>query len=309
MSENNLPLNQLEEEIYTQSKSYTAKVVAISSLCLVIGLVSNISFEDKLNDFLKTTLAKNPNCTINFERVSTGYFPPRVNFLNPIVNGNCFGQPARSLPLETLSASLNSPSFYPVGLRFHINAKTDGSYINAYPVISLLSQNVKIEKTLIDSRLFSYFTPSNTSPINGHISIEGFLEYKSKALNDGEIDILSNNFAVPAQNLGGFELPNINLQKMQFSAKVTAPNQLEIEKIQLGDNGTPVNMKLKGNVQLNPSNINSSKLKLSGDFKLSEAFLVNFAFLKVLLPANNTSGIYRMELNGTVGNPGMPKIQ
>lgn len=309
MKENNLPLNQLEEEIYTQNKSYTVKVVAISALCLVVGVVSNISFEDKLNNFLKTALASNPNCSINFEKVSTGYFPPKINFLSPIINGNCFGQPGRALPLESLTASLNSPSFYPVGIRFHINAKTDGSYINAYPVISLLSQNVKIEKTLIDSKLFSYFTQSNSSPISGHISVEGFLEYKSKSLNDGEIDILSNNFAVPAQNLGGFELPNINLQKMQFSAHVTAPNQLEIEKIQLGDNATSVNMKLKGNVQLNMNNPNSSKLKLNGDFRLTEAFLANFAFLKVLLPANNTSGIYKMELNGTLGNPGIPKIQ
>ena len=81
--------------------------------------------------------------------------------------------------MKDLKISFHSPSFYPVGLRLHIEAVSNKTKINLYPVVSLFSHSIKIENTIIDSQFFAPMTKNNLSPISGNFSVEGFFEFKN----------------------------------------------------------------------------------------------------------------------------------
>lgn len=304
-----IPFTELDNEIYTSAYWTKTKLFGLGFLCVLVGFLANFSLEERLNNLLATQLSKNAACPIEFDKAKLSYFPPKLSLINPVIKGRCFNNPQNNLKLSELNLGMHFPSFYPVGPRFHIFAKARDSYINAYPVISLFSQNVKIENTLIDGRLFSAFMPNGVSPVLGHISIEGFLEFKSKQINEGAIDILSTNFYVPAQNLMGFELPKIEFKKLEFSANIPEANNMIIEKLNLGSEDAPIKLNLTGKLDINPTRFNSSNLSLNGDFSISENMLSTFAILKLFLPPNNTSGIYQMQLNGPLGNLGAPKFK
>lgn len=308
MKRKRIQYNEITEETYTPKYWTKARLVVIGIVLLFIGFLVNFSLEERLNKYLHATLGSNGACPIQFEKVELSYFMPKVIMRKPVILGACFGQFSNRLEFKDIKVAFHSPSFYPVGLRLHVEALSGKSKINLYPVVSIFSQNVKIENTIVDTQLFAPMTQTNLSPVSGSMSVAGFLEFKSGAISDGEIQIVSKNFSLPSQNIQGFELTQLNLNTLRIIAKFTDPDNVAFEEVTLGQAQAPINLKLKGNLKLNHSNIMSSNLKLTGNLKLSEYMLVNFAFLKLFLPANNTSGSYQITINGPLGNPGAPQI-
>nr|BDT28051.1 type II secretion system protein GspN [Bacteriovorax sp. HI3] len=308
MKKKRIQYNELNEEIYTPKYWTKARLVVIGFILLFLGFMVNFSLEERVNKFLQTKLGQNPSCPIQFEKVELSYLLPKVVMRKPVILGACFGQYNNRLEFQDIKVAFHSPSFYPVGLRLHVEARSGKSYINLYPVISVFSQNVKIEKTRVDTQLFAPMTEANLSPVAGTLSIEGFFEFKSGSLHDGEVDIVSRNFSLPSQNIKGFELTQINLETLNISAKFDDPSNISIERIQIGKNNAPVELNLKGKIRVNEADFMGSMLNLSGNMKLTNYILTNFAFLKLFLPESNTSGNYQLKVNGPLRNPGAPQI-
>ncbi|MBC7714486.1 MAG: hypothetical protein H7177_14165 [Rhizobacter sp.] len=300
--------NELNEEIYAPKYWTTPRLVVIGFFLLFMGFLVNFSLEEKINKYLQTTLGNNTACPIQFEKAELSYFFPKVIVKNPVIMGACFGQYNNRLELKDIKIAFSSPSFYPVGIRLHVEATSGKSHINLYPVLSVFSQNVKIEKTIIDTQLFAPMTETNMSPISGTLSIEGFFEFKSGQVRDGEIAVVSNNFSLPSQNIKGFELTQLNLQTLNISAHFSNPQTMVIDKIQIGKDKAPIEMNLKGQLHVRENDFMGSQLALDGNLKLSQFILVNFAFVKLFLPESNTSGNYKMKVNGPLRNPGAPQF-
>jgi hypothetical protein len=308
MKRKRIQYNELNEEIYAPKYWTVPRLVLIGLLLLFIGFLVNFSLEEKINKYLQTTLSNNTACPILFDKAELSYFLPELLIKKPVIMGACFGQYNNRLELKEIKIGFHSPSFYPVGLRLHVEATSGKSYINLYPVLSIFSQNVKIEKTIIDTQLFASMMDNNVSPFSGTLGIEGFFEFKSGKIHDGEIAIVSKNFSLPSQNIKGFELTQLNLETLNLSAHFTNPDTVEIERIQLGKDKSPLEMVLKGTIHVNQNDFMSSQLTLDGDMKLSRFMLVNFPILKLFLPESNTSGSYKMKINGVLRNPGAPQF-
>ena len=309
MKRKRIQYNELSEEIY-ESPFWTApKLILVSVIITFFGFLVNFSLEERLNKLLQLKLGSNPSCPIQFERAELSYFLPKLSLKKPVILGACFGQFRNRLEFKDIKIGFHSPSFYPIGLRLHIEANTGKSFINLFPVVSVFSQSVKIEKTVIDSQLFGVMSPDNVSMISGTLSLEGFFEFQGNQVVDGELDIVSKNFSLPAQNIKGFELSRINLQTLKVSAKFTEPGVLEISSLNIGSAQAPIEVKLIGTLKVNPNDFMTSVLNLDGKLRLSEAILLNFSFLKLFLPENNTSGSYQLKLTGPLRNLGPPQIK
>ncbi len=308
MKKRKIQYNEINEDNYAPLFWTKPRLIFIGILILIVGFIGNFSLEDRVNRLLQAQLGSNPACPIQFERAEIGYFLPKIIMRRPVILGACFGQFNNQLEMKDIKIAFHSPSFYPVGIRLHIEAASLNTKINLYPVLSLFSHNVKIENTIIDSPFFAPMTRNNQSPIAGALSIEGFFEFKSGTIVDGEIDIVSKNFSLPSQNIQGFELTKINLQEFRISAKFTDKSEIAVEKLQIGSISSPVVIGLKGKIKVDQADFMGSKLILDGKLKLSTVMLTNFAFLKLFLPAENTSGNYQMKINGTLRNPGQPKL-
>ena len=151
-------------------------------------------------------------------------------------------------------------------------------------------------------------TSDNRSPIAGMLKIEGFLKYSSGRLEDGKILITSKDFHLPAQNIKGFEMNQINLNHLSIKTHFTNKTTMQIDHIEVGQTNTPVELKLKGNLLMSQGGFMSSQIQLTGPLHLTPFILQNFSFLKLFLPEGNTSGTYQMRLMGPLGNLGPPQF-
>ena len=308
MKRKRIPYNEISEETYEPKYWTKIRLILIGILLLFLGFLINFSLEDRLNRYLQTTLNNNQACPIQFDRAEISYFLPKVIIKKPVIMGACFGQFNNRLDFRDIKIGLHSPSFYPVGLRLHVQATSGKSYINMFPVVSVFSQNIKIENTMIDTQIFAPMFENNISPLSGQMNVEGFFEFKAGAVYDGAINVVSKNFLLPSQNIKGFELTQLNFETFTLSAHFTDPQNFVIDQIQIGKNLAPIELALKGLIKINENNFLASNLSLKGNLKLSENILLNFAFIKLFLPESNTSGNYQIKINGPLGNPGPPEL-
>ncbi|MDO9181705.1 MAG: hypothetical protein Q7U04_04825 [Bacteriovorax sp.] len=309
MKRKRIQYNELSDEIYAPKYWTKPRLILTGLFLLVVGFLFNFSLEDKLNNWLLTTLSNNEACPIIFEKAELSYFLPKINIKKPVILGTCFGQPGNKLPLQELVIALNYPSFYPPGIKLHISAKEGKTNINLYPILSPMSQYLDIENTKIDNKIFAAMSIDNKSSLGGMLTIEGSLKFNSGILEDGALHISSNDFHLPPQNIKGFEMTLLNLKHIDIKTHFTNKLTMQIDHIEVGQAGSPIELNLKGNLILNSSSFLSSQLQLSGPLKLSNYILVNFAFIKLFLPAENTSGTYQMKINGLLGNMGPPQIK
>lgn len=309
MKRKRIQYNELSEEIYNPKYWTKPRLIITGIILIIIGFLVNFSLEEKLNKLLLATLSSNEACPILFEKVELSYFPPKVFIKKPVILGSCFGQMNNKLPLNNFSISLATPSFYPPGIKLHVNLSQGKTRLNIYPTISIFSQFIDIEDSKIDTEIFQAFTSDNKSPIAGMLSIEGFFKFSSGVVEDGQIKIKSNDFHIPAQNISGFEMSLINLNHLLMTAHFANKTTMKIDQIDIGKPGMPIELKLKGSLEVNPSSFISSELQLGGNLLLSNYILTNFSFIKLFLPESNTSGNYQMNIRGPLGNLGRPQFR
>ena len=308
MKRKRIQYNELNEEIYRTKYWGTSKIISIGIILLLLGFLFNFSVENKINKWLSLTLSSNAACPIIFDKLEFSYFLPEIEMKKPVILGACFGQINNKLSLQEIKLSLHSPNFYPPGIKLHLSLNSGKTNINIYPIISFFSQYIEIQDTKIDTQLFSIMTYDNISPIAGIVTVDGFLKISSGILEDGELKIKSDNFYLPTQNIKGFDLTTINLQHLSIMTHFTNNTTMKIDHIEIGQADKPLELKLKGNLIINQTIFSNSVLELRGSLHLSNFILTNFAFLKLFLPQQNTSGIYQMEISGPLDNLGAPKF-
>lgn len=308
MKRKRIQYNELSEDIYGPRYWSRAKLIAIGIVLLFFGFLFNFSLEEKINKWLLASLSANEACPVIFEKVEISYFLPQITIKKPVILGSCFGQVNNRLPLQNIKISIHSPSFYPPGIKLHASIVEGKTNINLYPVISPFSQYIDIENSKIDAQIFAAMNSDNVSPVAGNLSIDGFLKMESGTLVDGQLNISSNNFYLPAQNIKGFDLTLINLKKLSIKAHFANKTTLLVDQVQIGQAGMPLELKLKGNLMVNANSFSNSQLQLAGTLHLSNYILVNFSFLKLFLPQENTSGTYQMKIAGPIGNLGPPQF-
>lgn len=309
MKRKRIQYNELNEEIYNPVYWTKPKLIATGIVLLIFGFLFNFSLEEKINKLLLATLSSNEACPIVFEKAELSYLLPKVIIKKAVILGSCFGQPNNKLPLQDLTISFHSPSFYPPGIKLHIIVKEGKTEINAYPILSPFSQYIDIENTKIDNKIFAAMSSDNKSVIAGMLTIDGTLKMSSGSLEDGNLHITSKDFNMPAQNIKGFEMTLLNIKHLDIKTHFTNKTTMQIDQIEIGQPGSPIELKLKGNLLIDHTSFLNSQLQLSGPLKLSKYILINFSFIKLFLPAENTSGTYQMKINGPLGNLGPPQIK
>lgn len=308
MKRKRIQYNELNEEIYGPKYWTRARLIAIGAALLIFGFIFNFSVEEKVNKWLLATLSGNDACPIIFEKAELSYFLPKIIIKKPVILGSCFGQVNNRLPLQNITISFHSPSFYPPGVKLHTTIAAGKTLINAYPILSPFSQYIDIEDSKIDTALFAAMTVDNTSPLSGILALEGSLKMSSGMLEGGKLSIQSKNLTIPAQNLKGFDVAMLNLKHLNIQAQFVDNKTLQISQVELGQPGSPMEMKLSGTLLMNPVFLNS-KLQLAGTLHVTTYMMTNFEILKLFLPQENQSGNYQMKIEGPLGNLGTPQFK
>lgn len=300
--------NELNEEIYGPTFWSKFRLLAIGASLLLLGFLLNFSLEEKVTKWMQSNLASLESCPIVFERAELSYFLPTLTVYKPTILGSCFGQPNNKLQLTNIKIALAFPSFYPLGIKLHLSAQEGKTRIHLYPIISFFSHYLDIKDTQIDGKIFAPLSSDNKSAIAGNFDIDGFIKVSSGVVEDGQLSIYSKNFYLPTQNLMGFDLTQINLGNFKIDSHFANNNLMKIDRIEIGKSKMPIELKLKGTLSLNSNSLSSSMLQLNGSLTLSPFMLNNFSFLKLFLPANNTTGTYQMRLAGPLNHLAPPQF-
>jgi type II secretion system protein N len=301
--------NEINEDIYESRYWTKSKFIFLGIILLALGFIFNFALEEKINRVLISTLSSNEACPMQFEKLELNYFLPKIIIKKIVVNGVCFGQPANRLNIDEIKIRPDFPSIAHFGMRFSIEIKTEDSKINIDPIISPFSYFIEIEHSTINGNLFHVFASDDRSAIAGKIHLQGFLKFSSGILTDGDIKMESNNFNFPSQRISGFDLPLIQLDKLNLVAKFEKPGEMNISALDIGKPGRQIEISLKGKLLVSKSSFNTSILMLNGKMKLSQAFMTNFSFVTLMLPQGHTDGKYQMTINGPLFNPGAPQFQ
>ena len=101
----------------------------LSLFFIFLGFATNFSVKEQVLTKLKTTLAKNRSCPVNFEKSTLSYLLPTLTLNKVSVNRRCF-KSASNLELDSIKTSLALPSLKPLGPTLTTIIKDQYSKVN-----------------------------------------------------------------------------------------------------------------------------------------------------------------------------------
>lgn len=303
--------NELPDEIYVQSKLNISKLLIGSIILFTLAFLLNFPVSNIIKSKITSAITSNRACPIRFEEINFEWFMPKIIIKNPHVGGSCFNSPGSSLKLQDLVVRLQSPSFWPLGLKFHTKIKHKLTVLNLYPTIGMSRQVIKIEKSSISHETLRVILGRKSFKFSGDFELNALVKINQGNLTSGDILINSSNLNLPPQKVGGIlDLPAMPIGQFQFKSSINAKNLLELKEIRVGNSNSPLLANLEGKIKINPHNTGNSNLDLLGEIKFSQTVLESFAILKAMLSGKEASskGFYKFNVKGRLSSP-IPSFQ
>ncbi|PIP93634.1 MAG: hypothetical protein COW00_03680 [Bdellovibrio sp. CG12_big_fil_rev_8_21_14_0_65_39_13] len=295
MSKVKLSEATLFDDIYLL-KGTTLRFISYSVVAIVIGFVTHFPVKSILINNIEKALATLP-CRLEYQALDLGFFPPAVMLKSAKVPAGCFGDNGQ-IKLSQFKINLGLPSLYPLGLKLHTLVTSDKSVLHIYPLLTFSGIVIKIEDSVIDHALINAL--SSKIKIRGKFNPEILMKLKGNVVESAEFKIEGQQFQIMGQNIMGFELPDLNFQKLSTAGTLEGEN-LNLKKAELGDNNSPVVARIKGLIRLNQVNALFSNLDLEAEMKFSDQFLQNFSILNLVWRLDQQTkhdGYYKMRLRG-----------
>lgn len=299
---------KLDDEIYLTGKFSPFRLTIIFIILLLALIISNLSLGSKITAQLDLIIKGTPDCPFTHSGVEFSWFLPSIEIKNPSLPASCFNRrKGPALKLKTVPIYLNFPSVYPFGLKFHTEIKPakGKSDINLYPIFGIKTHYLKITDTTIDDQLLAEIF--GRSIFDGEIQVESNLQLDSTGPQAGDLLVKSKNLQIKSQSIEGLTIPQMRINNLQLKANLNK-TKLSVISFILGDEQSPIYGSFTGNIRVNKYNFSSSKLELEGEIKFSPDFINAFPAINLFLSGKDSQGgLYRVQINGTVGAP-MPRI-
>ncbi len=299
---------EIEKPIYKIGLNHYFLLILLSSLALIYGFVSNFSLEKKIEDTLKAQLAKMRSCPVSFEKLNLTYLVPGINLNDISVSPRCYkGQD--DLIINSVQSNIGFPSFSPIGPSLNTVIKDKFSNINIKSAHGLTEHKVRIESRKLSSQSINPLL--GLAQIKGNFDLTAVSTLGARDLKSLQLNLKSNNLTIPAQNINSFSIPNLDIRNFSLISNLANKSMLNIKKLIIGDERSPVRANIKGKINLNMKSIIRSKLDLNIVVKFSEQFQESFGIISLFLDSNkqDENGFYTINVTGTLNKPKHTVIQ
>lgn len=301
MSKQTSPDNEITPDIYESPFTFKLKIILFTSLAFCVALFLMLPLEENIDMLLTRTLKSNRSCSVDYKKTKLSFMLPGITLIKPKISGRCVG-PGKTVPLDKISINVTVPSFWPPGVKAHVQVKQQKSVVNIYPKFTFLGHDIRVANTKLTGAFISSFTKF-PELISGLIDIDAHFKIEGNKIKSGQFKANSKNLRVPAQNLMGFNLIDLNLKRLQIAGTMKA-NKINLQAIKIGRENSPLQAEFKGFIGPLKSNINFSKLDLDGKVRLGDDLLDNLSLLKILLQGKKKVGeFYPLKLMGTLAAP------
>jgi type II secretion system protein N len=306
MKDKKTPDNILNEEIYQNSKSFWPKLFVGALVLLILGFFLNFPVKNTIQSMLVKGLNNIPGCQISFNNVELSMFLPKIIIKNVELGSNCFGRSGDNVKLSDVNISLRGPSFYPPGVKLHVNIEKGKTKINIYPSISIFKHMIKIDETFIDSPLVKEILGEEW--FQGGLSVEAMITLRKMEILEAKFKIKSDNFRFLPREVSGFTTPDLKIGMIAIRASMLKEH-MTLDSVAFGSDSSPIKANMDGDIQFNFDDITQSGLNLKGDVKFSPELISSLPIINLLIGGKNSkNGFYSFNIGGTMGLP-MPRFQ
>jgi type II secretion system protein N len=299
------PQNVIHEEDYKLPTENRNKLIAVLFGLFFAGFVLNFPLMELVKGKIMHTLTHLPGCRLQLKEVNFGILLPRVNLKNISIPGSCLGSGGKELYFEDIALYFRGPSFSPLGVAFKIETEYQGIPLAIHTAIGPSKQLLKIDESDVAleelSSLIKGFKLAGQAEVNAVVRLNKF------QLSSVNAKIKSTNFALPAQDVMGFVLPNMNIKNVVLKISQKKKNKISVDQLSVGDVNSPIRANFAGEILPNKFNFVLSRLNLRGELALGKDLLQEFFIIKQFLDAYpKKDEFYQMSLSGTIGQP-VPK--
>lgn len=296
-----IPEGQAIDLIYSNSSWFYKKLIIGAILAFIVALSFNFPVRRNIKKLIVNQLRANRACPISYQSLDVELFLPKIIFDSPVIPGKCFKNPRTQVEFDSMIAKITMPSFWPLGIKSRIEAKSGESVFNIYPRLAIGGNAIQVEDTVISGEFISNLTQGIN--INGSFNVQGHFELEGGKVDTGSLKIDSSNAALPSQTINNFTIPGLNIGKIELAGNMIK-NTFHLKAFRIGREGSPIRGEFKGKIKFSQGNIALSTMDLQGKINFAEDFLNQIPFIRLLLNGKKQSqGFYYLNLSGTFSRP------
>ncbi|MBD65494.1 MAG: hypothetical protein CME62_09825 [Halobacteriovoraceae bacterium] len=247
-------------------------------------------------------------CQIGISNYEFNFFPlPHLNFQNINIPSECLGaRNNQSIGLKDLQVYFRGPSFSPLGPQFKVETAFRDNPLGFILASDFSFKTLKllIKENDIDLGKFSDFIPQVS--LNGVVKTDLLLELENFNLSELNINLQSNSLVLPAQNINGFALQEMPLKNLLLTANSENGKKLNVKKLVIGDEKSPIRSEFSGVINLNTRNIASSSLNLGGEIAFADSFINDpsmFLLKNYMQQFDKKDNFYQIQITGALSFP------
>lgn len=298
-------MNDISEEVdYNLPRLSKPKWIGYILGLFVAAFLMYFPISSVIENNVRKSLASIPGCSISYNSIGFEFFLPKLVVTDLELPSSCFGRAGAPMFLEQTYLYIRGMSFSPLGPAFKLKTEIYENPIEAHLSVGVTgSMKVSIDGDVFDLQKLSKLLPNNIK-LDGKAKLNLLATAGSKGLEDLNVRIESTDFALPAQSIQAFALPRLSLNNLLLKATMPKPGKLSINEVILGDQDAPIRANFKGDISLNSTVPQLSKLNLKGEMAFSEKFLNQFSIINMFLGQfDKRDEFYQIQVQGTMGAP------
>lgn len=296
------PESRLLEQVEYGSGVNKLLLAAALGTCFVVAFLSHFPLEDRVQRLVKAQLAQIPGCRGDFARLQFELVLPKVLLSDVTLPASCFGKSGPPLTMRHAALRFGGPSFAPFGAAFTIEGDVNGQPLTIHYAAGVNSQVVNIQEESLNLAKLVGALPGMPK-LEGRMKLNAKITVTGRVLEELKLLAESRDLVIPAQAVGDFRLPRLDLGSFAARVQSDGPNRVRVEEFLLGKPEAPVRMKFTGVVTPAAQAANTG-LDLKGEAAFSPAFLEAFPILNLMLPQfAQKDGFHQIKLGGTLGAP------
>jgi hypothetical protein len=297
--------NEVESlnEIHYKSKVHFIFMFPLFLFMVGLGFVNFYPIGDTVKNQIQTHLSA-IGCKASFDEIDIEWFMPKIIISDLSIPPSCLNrQGGEALEFSHVTLNYLFINFSPFGLPFRLDTEFAKQPIEAHYVLGFSEQMLRVKDQVLNLTKLEPLL-GNTFKLGGTLKLDLTMILKKDLIKNLNFKAGSDNLIIPSQNIQGFTLPNLKINKFFSEAYSENYPKIIIEKLIIGDPDSPLRADFKGNIEVQQGNAAFSPLNLKGEVAFSESFKQSFPLIEMVLqrfPQNDD--FYQINLGGTLGNP------
>lgn len=273
-------------KIFSKTNSFVMVIV------FFLGFFNNFSLLTLVENKISTLLTAN-ECGVEYT-LDYSILEAELIFEDVVVS-QCRGK-VIDKSVERISLGFRGVAISPLGLKFNVEANPSGELLDGELIFSSQKMMGRVVDFNFSANLLKEYLPLQLAgDFRGSLNIEA--SYKKNSSPKVDMVLQSDSVEVLAQMVKDLKLPALSLSDLFIKASLVN----DLFRIYELKGGGDIAYDLRGNINLDRSNLDNSFFEITGTFKPDSQLYESMPILNLLLSSKkkDSQGNFSIQLKGT----------